>query len=1003
MNKRDVGHYCIIMPGILALGVALMLAVLPGCNRNFNLSSGDLKITLDQEANVIGLQVGQTNLQVAAAPLVSLCPVDKGQFYPARIVGGSLARGLKLDFGEARATANLKIVEHEGSIKFAIDLQGKNLPARGMLLRFSFPVDAIGWQWHDNISSNRVIGDKVYENVESVRYYPYYPDLPEWRDQSGLRMGYRNRNFCSAISGPDGLCLAVPLKPPCIFRTSYDGARKSFDITYDFALTPDSRKANAVCFSFNLYTFDPAWGLRAALEKYYRLYPEYFKVFAKVPGQWAAFSTPFSDIDNVDEFRFGSHWTTIDPAYDDKIGVPTTLYYLHAGMPGNFPPPYNPEKDPLPSYEEQVAAVDRSFKKGSSGLRGTGQDGMYEKVGTRNPDGKLDMKKWSVYGHLLAQYSLDPELPYGKFVLADSLKIIQEFREKRNADLDGFGYDDLPQGADYAVAHFRTSESPVFWDPINKKPFLDNYNASVKFAEAMAKEMRAMGKITIINNWSVKSCPIFLAPWLDMIGQEVELVGRGCYCSRDDLNNLRVALHHKPFLTVLKDRFEAVDRSQIESFMKRCLAYGVSPGFFDRMTSGLGPGGEYFDHPRYYERDRDLHKKYLSLYCALVSAGWEPVTHALSSNNKVYVERFGPTPDGALWLTLINEMKDVQKTTLTIDAKELGLDADELKAWDMMRDISLPLKASGDQSIGELSIPSGDVYILQIASSKAAAGWRIAQSLEALDRENAMQKVDMDKPAVPVYWRTRGIVGREKTGIKDNIVLASGSNLNTCLKLPWPATPAWKSVFTGGGVGALAMQWEMVLQTNAADLKLKARAAAENLPDDRSAAICCQVAWATRNFAYTTNEIFYFPPGTYDYRDFEFTINPGKPIHAIRTLPAIAAGLKDARLKIARISLVDAGGREYMLDGSFKEWYEPIPKEYCQTIDDGVADLRGKLVSLQKAAANLDSDEYKRILTRALEQIGKLRKTIADNKIENGCRRILRDLETINSHLEHIK
>ena len=40
--------------------------------------------------------------------------------------------------------------------------------------------------------------------------------------------------------------------------------------------------------------------------------------------------------------------------------------------------------------------------------------------------------------------------------------------------------------------------------------------------------------------------------------------------------------------------------------MKRALAYGIFPGFFDWPPSGLGPGGRYWDHPEYYERDRDL-------------------------------------------------------------------------------------------------------------------------------------------------------------------------------------------------------------------------------------------------------------------------------------------------------------------------------------------------------------------------------------------------------------
>ena len=50
----------------------------------------------------------------------------------------------------------------------------------------------------------------------------------------------------------------------------------------------------------------------------------------------------------------------------------------------------------------------------------------------------------------------------------------------------------------------------------------------------------------------------------------------------------------------------------------------------------------YFSFPKYYNRDRDLFKKYVPLTCELAAAGWKPVTTlASSSDPDILVEQFG--------------------------------------------------------------------------------------------------------------------------------------------------------------------------------------------------------------------------------------------------------------------------------------------------------------------------------------------------------------------------
>lgn len=251
------------------------------------------------------------------------------------------------------------------------------MPPRGLLLRMAFPVDAVGWQWHNGMEravSIRSAG--VYENVVPLRAWA---DLLESRDQPGLRLGYSNRNFCTVVTGPVGLCLAVPLDRPCIFRTAYQGAAKRLEIVYDFALSPDSRAPQRAEFVCDLYACDPLWDFRNALAQYYATNPELFRNYIREPGQWMPF-TRLSDVDNANEFCFALQEGSPEPEYDNRLGVLSTTYFIANGMGANAPH-YDPERDPLPPYAVQVEAMDAAFR------LATGIDGCFTKSACTMPPG----------------------------------------------------------------------------------------------------------------------------------------------------------------------------------------------------------------------------------------------------------------------------------------------------------------------------------------------------------------------------------------------------------------------------------------------------------------------------------------------------------------------------------------------------------------------------------------------------------------------------------------
>ena len=92
--------------------------------------------------------------------------------------------------------------------------------------------------------------------------------------------------------------------------------------------------------------------------------------------------------------------------------------------------------------------------------------------------------------------------------------------------------------------------------------------------------------------------------------------------------------------------------------MKRCLAYGMFPGFFSHNASQ----DQYFTPPDLYNRDRPLFKKYVPLCKRVAEAGWEPITRARSDDEHVYVERFG-----SRHLTVFNDSPERRTATITLE------------------------------------------------------------------------------------------------------------------------------------------------------------------------------------------------------------------------------------------------------------------------------------------------------------------------------------------------
>jgi hypothetical protein len=129
--------------------------------------------------------------------------------------------------------------------------------------------------------------------------------------------------------------------------------------------------------------------------------------------------------------------------------------------------------------------------------------------------------------------------------------------------------------------------------------------------------------------------------------------------------------------------------------MKRALAYGMFPGFFSHNASQ----GHYFTRPELYNRDRPLFKKYVPLCKRVAEAGWEPVTLARSSDEHVYVERFGTR-----YLTLFNDSPEQRTTTIRLDVPPPA----------SSRELVTGRAVSWSESQTTLTLDGEDVAVLEI-------------------------------------------------------------------------------------------------------------------------------------------------------------------------------------------------------------------------------------------------------------------------------------------------
>jgi hypothetical protein len=558
---------------------------------------------------------------------------------------------------------------------FDVTLASENpAKARAVTLFYTIPIAGKNVQW--------LCGPRQPIPVEPSR---------EYCEITGVHagMGRLSRYPLAAVSdGQHGTAVGIDMANPAVFRAAYNSGTGELFLAYDIGLTPEKPTAHI---RFCRFTFEPTWGFRAALDRYYRLFPDAFHCRTPQQGQWMPFA-PISKIKDWQDFGFKFKEGDDETKWDDAHGIVTFRYT--EPMTWWMPMP----KEMPRTLDAALAEAKRLAKEGNVQAKAFLTSGMHDSSG-RFAARLIDTPwcngaVWSTNSMPgIAGDSTDFKTKWNNAICE------QLYGPKRNADLDG-EYIDSSEGyvteeLDFRRENFGAADTPLTFSPDSFQPAIYRGLVAFEYARGLAKDVHARSKLMMGNATPGQLC--WLAPQLDVMGTETNWNPGNQWQPMSDaeLFYRRALCKGKPYCFLMNTHFDHFPKELTERFMQRSLAYGMFPGFFSEDAAT----GHYFSRPELYERDRPLFKKYMPLCKQVAEAGWEPITAARSSDDKVHLERFGR------YLTVFNPNQKPRTTTITLDAKSSATSRELVRGGTILWADGKTTVTLGAESVAVLELP----------------------------------------------------------------------------------------------------------------------------------------------------------------------------------------------------------------------------------------------------------------------------------------------------------
>ena len=541
------------------------------------------------------------------------------------------ALGLEIEYQKQQQSSGVTFFDISIS-----DTTGKD---RAITLIYAIPILNKNLQWfHDPRQNMSVEPEREHFNTTSF---------------SAGANGQLSRYPFAAVAGQEqGFSLGIDPAYPAFFRIGYNSGTEELFLAYDIGLAPQKPNANLRFCKFN---FNPKWRFRAALARFYEIFPDYFRCRTPRQGLWMPFAR-ISEVEDWQDFGFKFKEGTNETTWDDEHEIITFRYTepmtWWMSMPKEMP-------RTLEAALAEAQRLDR--KKGDPRAKALFSSGFHNEAGQF--PARLLNTPWSngAVWSINSMPNVQGEITDFKNKWNPTLRK-KLYGPQLSAAPDG-EYIDSSEGyvtdeINFRREHFAIAGTPLTFSLDSRKVAIFRGLIAFDYIRAIAHDVHAMDKLMMANSTPIRLC--WLAPLLDVMGSETNWNPGGKWqpMSDSDLLYRRAMCRGKPYCFLMNTHFEQFSHELVEKYMKRTLAYGMFPGFFSHNASE----DHYFSRPELYERDRGLFKKFVPLCKLVAEAGWEPITLAHSSDRRIYVERFG-----SRYLTIFNDSDERRTVTITLE------------------------------------------------------------------------------------------------------------------------------------------------------------------------------------------------------------------------------------------------------------------------------------------------------------------------------------------------
>ncbi|MFH1855924.1 MAG: hypothetical protein ABH836_01690 [Candidatus Omnitrophota bacterium] len=522
-------------------------------------------------------------------------------------------------------------------------------------------IDAVGWNWHKGVRDVCAVeeGNTYYLLGKDYKLgkngkIPYYP-------------------FGNLSNDDVGFVLGVNPQEPRIFEISYDARQKHYQLFFDMAITSKTKnfpnEANFSAFLLCLKEEDRNTGFRTVLKKYYQLFPEVEIKRVEKEGNWMPFYN-IAGVEKAEDFCFAYHELNI--FYDGTLRSKVNIDYNVSGGIYNFvyTEPWlawvHMPKDMERTYDTLLDFVKASLNSEDEKIREFASAVLCSAI--KDSEGKYYVRfadaPWCCGA--VFNTNTDPAIKTGGMSWVNRAQTVlrQVIRSMKDPRFHGIYLDSMQSVElthDYDETHFETTEFPLTFEKDKKMPVVCQFISAYHLTELLADYLHSQGKLLMAN---FPAAFTFFMQHIDVPGEEIGWIESGQYkpVDEEELIMRRALSCKRPYVFLQSVNFDEFTKDMVDKYMQKCLFYGMFPGMF----SFNAQDASYWENPSWYNRDRELFKKYMPHIINLSKAGWEPITDAALDNKQILIEQFGKSDRKDIYITCFNQSADVQNVRLDL-------------------------------------------------------------------------------------------------------------------------------------------------------------------------------------------------------------------------------------------------------------------------------------------------------------------------------------------------